>query len=293
LEQALDLAQQADNAIHEAHFAKALDHYYKATRLLWRAIELTRSSASTAPAKSDRIQREFEILDGTLQQLNEELINNSNPRALFLYQRASKLRREAWLAYQTGRMAITIKKMEMSQNAVTRARSFLLLKDTIPSEKENAQHELERLEQELEELKTNEKIKNTPESQKFLEIVDQNLTAAKNALTHQSPGMGLERMLIAQQFLYWVENLIDKENTASLTQTAIQSQIQLFDNLQEKQAPLLISNKNQMITGLLTQAQSFRKQAAAALEQNQLFFAQATIETAHKLLQKSIELTNQ
>jgi hypothetical protein len=67
----------------------------------------------------------------------------------------------------------------------------------------------------------------------------------------------------------------------------------LFDNLQEKQTPLLTSNKNQIAAELFTQAQSFRKQAAAALEQNQLFFAQATIETAHKLLQKSIELTNQ
>ncbi len=293
LEQALDLAQQADKAIRETRFNIALDHYYKATRLLWRVIELTRSSASTTPAKSDRIQREFEILDGTLQQLNEALNNDQNARARFLYQRALKLRHEAWAAYQAGRLAIAIKKMEMSQNAVTRARSFLLIKAAIPNEKEDARRELERLEQELEALKANEKVKSDAESQKFLEIADQHLTAAKNALAHQSPGLGLERMLIAQQFLHWAENLSAQENTTALTQTAIQSQMQLFDNLQEKQASLLISNKNQTAVELFSQAQSFRKQAATAFEQNQLFLAQATIETAHKLLQKSIELVNQ
>jgi len=294
IEKALNQAEQADKALLKRDFKRALEHYHNATRLLWRGIELAKSTeTSSENLIAEKIQKELDLLDAAIEELSGRVSTaEDNQRAQFLYQRSLKLREEAQLAFSAGRLLIAQKKINMAQNAIGRALGFLRQTDFSDSNLESrAETELQLLKDEIDQQKQDDEIKNSSEAMRLLELAEHNLQLAEQTFKAKNYHLGFERIFVARQLVFWTEKTITSAVTASINLELVQSNLNSFDEQFEQQAQTIEASAVQIAITLLRQAQNFREKAEQALKNNQLNLAQAFIETSLQLLQRSKRLS--
>jgi len=285
--QALKQAEQAETAFQNRKFDKSLDHYYKASRILWRAIEMARSASAQNPDAA--LNSELERLAAALSTLQNEAA--ANPKAEFLFQRAEKLQNEAQIALNAGRVKIARQKIHLAQAAIGRAQGFLAEKN--PSADHQADRidaELSRLQEELAGAKSNSELTQNSQANQLMQMAEQNAALAEQAVQTKNRAIALERILMAHQFLIRAEEFEQKQTAEAYPATALRSQFSLYDELFVREADDIREKNHANANQLLDQAQKYRNQAEMAMQKNEMVVAQAFIEMAHQLLVRSREI---
>ncbi len=292
IEQALKLAEQADRALRVNEYNKALRHYYNATRILLRAIELFDSNQNSNPVQSEgKLKRELDLLDSAIEQVKNKLDKEPNPNAQFLLHRTVRLRNEAIAAFEGQHFLIALRKLKLAQNTIGRALGFFKLNNHFQNSRGGDGHkELDQLERDIEHVKEKYDLKNNSEASKLLEMILENSQHARNAYRQNRPLQGLEYILIAQQLLNWTEKLFENSTNEEKSVDQIKSQLQQFDEQYEQYTAEINGSDDAAAKELHEQAQNYRQKAESALTQNQLYVAIGTLKIAQQLLQKSIEL---
>lgn len=285
--QALKQADQAQKAYQKQNYTKSLDHLYKASRILWRAIEISKNTSGKNPER--RLQNELERLNASLSEL--EARTAGNRKAAFLYRRAVKLRDEAQMALNTRRLKIARQKIHLAQAAVGRAHGFLGNTGPNGSSRLNrVNNELERLQEKLASQKDNTELINNPQAHQLLKMAEQNTILARQAIQEKNRAIALERILTAHQFLVRSEELAQHQPEEPFSSAEIRSQIELYDTFVTRDGDRIREQNNSDAIQLFDQAQKYRSQAEMALENDEMFVAQAFIEMAHQLLMRSREM---
>jgi hypothetical protein len=287
ISQALKQAEQAETAFQSRKYEKSLDHYYKASRILWRAIEITKTSSNQNPDAA--LNSELERLNSALAALREQ--TSLNQKAEFLFRRAEKLRDDAQIALNAGRVKIARQKILLAQAAVGRTHGFLgENKQTEKNPPDRVETELNRLQEKLETARNNLELSQSPQAKQLLQMAEQNATFAQQAVQTKNHTIALERILLAHQFLIRVEESGEKNQEEAYSVAAMRSQFALYDELLAQDADGIREKNNSNAILLLDQAQKYRSQAETAFQKNEMFVAQAFIEMAHQLLVRSREI---
>lgn len=285
-DKALRQATQGDVSLENQNYDEAVQHYFKATRLLRRGIDMARSSSGTQSGRvEERIQSEIQLLETSIQNLGKQIENDKNEKAEFLYERSLKLQNDARRALSSGRIQIARKKVQMAQNAVGRALGFLGSEQTLDSRPDSyLEDELSKLQIELENFFENSALIQSAEGRLMLEATERNLDLADSLLQADENIPGKERILIGQRFLNWIKQMLDK---AKITKEKLKTGIREFDKLY---ANCLKKNLSADQKKIFEEARTSRNTAEMALYQEYLYQASAEIETALTLIRKCEEL---
>lgn len=292
IEQALRLAEQADQALEMSEFNSALRNYYNATRILLRAIELFDIDQNSQDVQSEgKLKRELELLDSAIEQVKDKLKNEQNLNVQFLLNRTVRLRNEAIAAYETRHFLLALRKLKMAQNTIGRALGFFKFNNNFQKSNEaDRQNELDQLDQEIVHLKEKYDLINNPQASKLLEMIEENMQQARKAYQQNQSLWEMEHILIAQLLVDWTEKLFTNDRNEEKNAEQIKSQLQQFDEQYELYTDEINSSEAKGAKELYEKAQKYRQTAENALTKNQFYVAIGTLKIAQQLLQKSIEL---
>jgi len=269
IQQARKQALQTHHAYNTKKYKQALEHYYKATRLLLRAIELCESRDFLSHDRLERkAQNELTLLNEFIESAQEKLAETRNARAKLLFQRALQLKKEAQQAFNMKRFIISLKKSELARNALGRAHH--ILNSSEPGLEVRVESEIDKLKNDLKNVEELAKNSSNQEATEFIGLSRQFLDKSVQACEKKQYRLALEEVLVANRLLNMTRKLARTSEIETIDRTEIERRLDEFEGLISTTRAEIESSNNKLALNLLKQAQDLFQQSKRALLANQL-----------------------
>jgi hypothetical protein len=286
LDQAVKQGLAAEEAYRKGDTATSQKLYSGAIRLLLRAISLAMSGQSG----KDRIRNDIALLQDLIQNAEQNIQANLDPRASLLLARARVLVREAEAAMARQQPLEAKWRLDLARNFVDKA---LRKADRGAINAENFAQRfneaLQELARDLEEVGGRVREAGKPEAAALVDLAASAYKAAENAGKQNRLVFGFQLIRLAQHLLLRAETMLRDSATASATDTPTRETV-LQQLAQTETTAQEISN-----TGGLESCQNARAQAVellkssrAAFERGQMRLAVAILEVANDLIENCV-----
>lgn len=285
IQNARKLGHQAVQAFQSQHYREGIEHYYRATRLLLRAIEYCESQATGSDPKN-KLENEIQSLNDLIASMEPKFADTKNVRAKMLFEHAVRMRSEAQSAQESGRYRMALRKSELARNALRRGIQMLESKNQGLSEQINdkliqLQGDLER----TEELVNNS---NNREARHFVELAKEYYDKSANASQNQREGISLQGILLAHRLLNLAEDLVMNEGALEIDKNQVEARLKEFEHTHSEAQADIESSKDKRASQLFQQSSHLYEQAKKAFEANELYFAMNVLELAFAVQQRSL-----
>lgn len=289
IQQARKQALQTQHAYNRGKYKQSLEHYYKATRLLLRAIEICEFQNMLPRDRIEsKAQNELTLLGELLESTEEKIAESKNVRAKLLFHRAQRLRKEAQIAFNAGRFRISIRKSKMARNALDR--TFQILKLNEPGLDVRVENEIDKLNNDLKNVEEMVRNSENSEAVKCIELSKGFLNKSIQAFEGKNYYLALEGILLANRLMNLGEKLARSKEKGSIDKKKIEMRLREFDELILNTSQDIQSSDNPVAKNLLKQAQNLYEESKSALQENKLVFAKNILEVAFIVHQRSMTL---
>jgi len=284
IHQAMEQAQRSRQAALRGDLRLALEFYYRATRLLIRAIDL----AEGRPVGARRtVEEEMEHLRDLTLSVRDRIESGENPRAKLLLGKAMTLERKARSAFDKGRYREALQQTRIAKDLIRQAVKLMEM-EKVPL-KERVEEELVKLKDEIYYLSSQAEESRDPEVKEILRQAEACLKDAEVALTQEKPRLALERIWIASRLSSRAANLLEGKESR-LSAEKVKERIVRLNKAIVEIRPKVEKSENELARELFSYALKMKINAESSLEKGQINLATEQIKVAEKILIKSLKL---
>jgi len=281
-DQAMRLAQQAEDAVREGNYALAKKFYNQSVLLLLRAIDMVPNESVNSV---QRIEVELFRLRESLESARPVVSDVSGSRANLLYERAKRFASEAELSLKEGRNKEALWRISLADKMVQRALrmarsgSASAASDKIADEIENTRNDIEV-------VRESQDVAAPADAEVLLSMSETTLQRAERAAAAGQTRLALESVLISQRFLSRAEQIILEPESSKVSKQLIRTQLAQLDQA-ISDAESSVDSGESWNRRLLENAKDVRQLAYDSLQKGHFHAAQEGIQVAFELLRKS------
>jgi hypothetical protein len=285
-QQAQKQARTAEESLRKGEIVLAQQLYRGATRLLLRAMDL----AMAGRKAQDYGRNEAALLQDLIGMAEQELQENSDPRASLFLTRARVLVREAEAALERQQPLEAKWRLELARNFVGKAMRKVeigaLNKENLSQRYAEALQELSR---DIAEVGSRAREANNPEATALVELAVEAYKAAENAGRQNRLIVGFQLLRMAQHLLLRAETMLRESPVASGSAApAREAVLQRLTQVENAAKEISSATDPEACQTVRAQALEMIVRSRAELERGQIRLALAIAEVATDLLENCL-----
>lgn len=284
-DQALKLANSAEDALRKRNIELARSLYNQSMLLLLRAMDM---AGAQSPAVDGQIQTGLNHLRSVIDHARDRITGSGNTRANVLFERAVRFENEALMAAQEKRRYEALWKVELAQDMVEKA-------DRLAQGRGGSEygHKVtEEIEQTREDI-INIQQQGTLYASKDVDVLVRMAQMATNrAERAQSSGftrLALESVLAAQKFLAKAEQVLSSQESENLEEAVVRVKLQQLNQALDEADQTALESGKKLNLQLVNSAREIRQMAVESFENGQYQAADTGIQVAFELIRKSLK----
>ncbi|MBN2355123.1 hypothetical protein JXO59_03360 [candidate division KSB1 bacterium] len=274
LQQARRQAENVEPLIRRGEIKLAIGLYYNATRLLLRAIDICEGRAFS---EQDQAREESELLDSMIEQVRGHSPAGLGPKRRIILSKVLQLQNQARQAYAMQQYGTALRRIELARTLLARIWSEDVTE-------EGTRQELQRLENDIEKLKTQKPSQDKPRFDVLLRAAENSAREANRYLQRGRTRLALVAILAGNRFLGLARSL-----APDVPYPDRQQLLQQLQRLQQKIEAQIPTAAQEEKLEEIEFARQLQQRAEQALTQNDLKLAAEYIRLADELVDRAIQ----
>ncbi|MFQ5864389.1 MAG: hypothetical protein ACE5IW_04075 [bacterium] len=284
-DQAIKLALSAEEALRNHKFELAKKFLNQSILLLLRAMDMASGESSTVVDKTDIAL--FRLKD-LIENSREFILKSHRPRAKLLFERATRLAREAELAAKEGRNYEALWKIEVAENMIRRARRLVERRDG-PRFTNKISQEIENTKNDIAQVRENLALGSPRDAEVLIDMAQFAIDRAERASLAGFHRLALESVLASQRFLTKAERILKAQEAFAISKEKIEVRLSQLNEAIEESERRIAESDLDWPRRMLNGAKDIRRIAVDSFHKGNYRAADEGIQVAFELIRKSLK----
>ncbi len=284
-DQAIKLYQSAEKAVKNSNLQLAKKFYNQSILLLLRAMDIAKDESPEAINQVEvALFRLRELIDNS-----KEIIQKANfPRAKPPFERAKRFAREAEVAARNGNNQVALRKIDLAEKMINRARSISRNR-AAPDVSNRIFQEIENAKSDISETEMKLTADSPQDASVLINMAKSTISRAEQSANAGFTRFALEEILAAQRFLTKAESILTERETSTISRERIQQKLNQLDVvISQSESKIALSNQ-EWNKRLFQGTKDVRKFVVDSIQKGNYRAAEEGIKVAFELINKSLK----